>query len=1141
MSSAASLHIIQSSEAEARLREAERWLTARADRGALVVSASRGAADDLARRVALSRGATAGLHRFSFAQLAARLAAPVLAAQGIAPATLIGSEAVAARVTFDARHDDHDGDVGLAYFGVVAGTPGFPRALARTLHDLAMAGVEAPALRELPLGGSDLARLLDAFDEQFAAASAIGRAALFTAACEGAAAVARLPLLLLDVPMESEVELALARQLIAAAPDTLITVPFGDLATLDYLETLGVPIETLVPAGDSDLAALRRSLFAARQPPERVPHGDVRLFSAPGEGRECVEIARRILDEAQRGVRFDEMAVFLRSPREYLGLVENAFERAGINAWFDRGARRPHPSGRAFLAILGCAVERLSAVRFAEYLSLAQVPDIVTAETEVLPPADDVVSGFMGISADEPEDSARGPSEARPASAEATAVRRSLGEGGSRRASASGGGAPRALIDADGVANHRSQDAIDHDESPIVEGRLRAPWKWERLIVEASVVGGDPERWRRRLRGLREGYEARIKEERRREDPESPKLAGLERDRQNLAHLSAFALPIVETLASWPSQATWGEWIERFGDLAPRVLRRPARVSRVLGELRAMSAIGPVTLEEARDVLAERLRTFDEQPPADRYGRVFVGSPHQARGRAFKVVFVPGLAERLFPQKLHEDPLLLDLEMRQPLAARLGTHLVVQDDRARTERLLLRLAVGAATDRLWLSYPRLDVGGARPRVPSFYVLDVMRAIVGQIPHHEELQRDAALAGGATLDWPAPADPADAIDEVEHDLATLRMLFGATDRATVRGHAHYLLGLNPALRRSVTRRWVRARSRWLAQDGLVRITPAIKPMLDSQRLGARPYSVSALQKFTTCPYQFVLAAIYRFAPNDPPEPLQRLDPLTRGSLFHEVQASVLRTLHAANRLPLSVDGVPNALAALAVALERTASAYKERLAPAIERVWHDEIAALGRDLRVWIRKLPEAAPWTPEYFEYSFGLADEGRDARSQRDPVRIDGRFILRGSVDMIETRTGSPELRITDHKTGRNRTTPRTVIGGGGTLQPVIYGLAIEKIMDRPVREGRLFYATTAGGFAEHPVPLSDANRRAGLEALEIIDRAIELGFLPAAPAERACSWCDFRAICGPDEPRHAARKAADPLADLTALREMP
>jgi ATP-dependent helicase/DNAse subunit B len=500
-------------------------------------------------------------------------------------------------------------------------------------------------------------------------------------------------------------------------------------------------------------------------------------------------------------------------------------------------------------------------------------------------------------------------------------------------------------------------------------------------------------------------------------------------------------------------------------------------------------------------------------------------------------VFVPGLAERLFPQKLREDPLLLDEEMRRPLGARL----LVQDDRAKAERLLLRLAVGAATERLWLSYPRLDVGGARPRVPSFYVLDVVRAVTGQIPHHEVLQREAAAAGGAKLDWPAPSQPRDAIDEVEHDLATLRLLIDKPDRATVRGEAHYLLGLNPALRRSVTRRWARARSRWLPQDGLIRATPAVRPMLESQRLGARPYSVSALQKFATCPYQFVLSAIYRFAPNDPPEPLQRLDPLMRGSLFHEVQAGVLRALRAEGRLPLEPADVPRALKALAATLETTAAAYKDRLAPAITRVWDDEIAALGRDLRVWIRKLPEAGPWIPEYFEYSFGLDDEGRDERSQREPVRIDDRFILRGSVDVIETRRGSSELRITDHKTGRNRTTPRTVIGGGGTLQPVIYGLAIEKILGRPVREGRLFYATTAGGFAEHPVPLSEANRRAGLEALEIIDRAIELGFLPAAPAERACTWCDFRSICGPDEPRHVARKAAEPLGDLLALRRMP
>ena len=138
--------------------------------------------------------------------------------------------------------------------------------------------------------------------------------------------------------------------------------------------------------------------------------------------------------------------------------------------------------------------------------------------------------------------------------------------------------------------------------------------------------------------------------------------------------------------------------------------------------------------------------------------------------------------------------------------------------------------------------------------------------------------------------------------------------------------------------------------------------------------------------------------------------------------------------------------------------------------------------IGRDLRVWVRRLPESSDWTPHYFEFAFGLPhDKGRDEHSVPEPVLIDGRFKLRGSVDVVERKTGAAALRITDHKTGRNRTTPRTIIGGGSTLQPVIYGLAVEKILSQPVSSGRLFYCTAAGGFAERDIPLSDANRRSG------------------------------------------------------------
>jgi ATP-dependent helicase/nuclease subunit B len=101
----------------------------------------------------------------------------------------------------------------------------------------------------------------------------------------------------------------------------------------------------------------------------------VLLFSAPGEGREAVEVARRLLDEAARGVPFDDMAVLVRAPHTYLSLLEHALDRAGIPAWYHRGTRRPDPAGRALLALMTCAEEGLSARRFAEYVSLGQVPE----------------------------------------------------------------------------------------------------------------------------------------------------------------------------------------------------------------------------------------------------------------------------------------------------------------------------------------------------------------------------------------------------------------------------------------------------------------------------------------------------------------------------------------------------------------------------------------------------------------------------------------------------------------------------------------------------------------------------------------------------------------------------------------------
>jgi hypothetical protein len=70
--------------------------------------------------------------------------------------------------------------------------------------------------------------------------------------------------------------------------------------------------------------------------------------------------------------------------------------------------------------------------------------------------------------------------------------------------------------------------------------------------------------------------------------------------------------------------------------------------------------------------------------------------------------------------------------------------------------------------------------------------------------------------------------------------------------------------------------------------------------------------------------------------------------------------------------------------------------------------------------------------------------------------------------------------------------------------------------------------------------MPLDEENRAAAGSAIGVIARALESGFLPAAPATDACRWCDYRPVCGPNEQVRTARKTREGLEDLDYLRDM-
>ena len=56
-----------------------------------------------------------------------------------------------------------------------------------------------------------------------------------------------------------------------------------------------------------------------------------------------------------------------------------------------------------------------------------------------------------------------------------------------------------------------------------------------------------------------------------------------------------------------------------------------------------------------------------------------------------------------------------------------------------------------------------------------------------------------------------------------------------------------------------------------------------------------------------------------------------------------------------------------------------------------------------------------------------------------------------------------------------------------------------------------------------------------------EHVESSLVGGFLPAAPREGACRWCDYRSVCGPYEEIRVARKKAGALDKLENLRGRP
>ena len=444
----------QPSRCRARVRAGVSPVTAADDRRRHARRRRRLRARDRAR----TRPATIGLSRFSLTQLAARIAAPRLAGRGIAPASALALEAVAARAAFEtARRGE------LSRFS--RRWPARPAFRARSRDRSATCGSPGCRAPTSPAPATARAcaicrRLVTEAERELDEARVADRARLFEAARDaraGASAFLAHPLVLLDLEIGSPVEEAFVLALAAAASRGAGHRACRRIATARAVwSAAGAVIETRAPAGTRrsrrhpDAPVRRGRAAAARRATARSSSSRRPARAANAWRSPAGSCARRAA-----ACGFDEMAVLVRAPAHYLGLLEHALERAGVPACFERGTRRPHagrpgvpgPAGVRRRRAVGQPVRRVPVARPAAGRRCASRP--------------------------------RG---CRPATSCSPRSRRAT-----RR--------PRRTMPSPSRRSSRPPTT-----QPAIAGTLRAPRRWEWMLVEAAVIGGDPERWRRRLR-----------------------------------------------------------------------------------------------------------------------------------------------------------------------------------------------------------------------------------------------------------------------------------------------------------------------------------------------------------------------------------------------------------------------------------------------------------------------------------------------------------------------------------------------------------------------------------------------------------------------------------------------------------------
>jgi ATP-dependent helicase/nuclease subunit B len=652
------------------------------------------------------------------------------------------------------------------------------------------------------------------------------------------------------------------------------------------------------------------------------------------------------------------------------------------------------------------------------------------------------------------------------------------------------------------------RDLVEFLVSAPLSSRREAPATvdrfslWVRESAKAGIVG---ERgWIEESAALVERLELNAQEER--EAPEAL-AAALEVD--------ALIRKIVRAREAVLGVSTWSSHARAFVALMRELFEESDDLEKacgIVGDLAALDAAGPGVSFEAFARIAEAALS-DTGPPVGRLSGegVNILSFAQARGLSFRAVFIPGLAERIFPTTIRQDPFLSDRTRRRLNEMSGGAiFLSERSERLSEEALLFELARGSAREELVCSYPRFEEGTGKERIPSSF----LRFIEGY-------SIDGAHGPGIDYETNSRADGA----ETHVELISVHEL--DLDRARgLRGGSGY-----PPNNVFFSRGMQLVRGRWGAQrftsyDGVFSSEDALKGIRAMLDEGGRRFAPTSLEAYAGCPFDYFLTRVLGVEVLEEPERMVSIAPADRGILIHAVLARIFGEFKQRGLLPVSgspaeeISGIADAI------VTRFLDEFPKTNPVGLPVFWEMEKRLVRESIRLFLEEERlEGADFVPVCFEKSFGRASEGIEV-----PYECSGRPVFFcGRIDRIDA-AGGGRFRVIDYKTGR-LTGKDQDFARGSALQLPIYLMAAARILGLEVRSGEARYRYVGTGEGKSAViflgSLWGECSHAFAKIIEVIARGIESGIFFAPADDRECRSCDVRVACSAGASRLFAIKA--------------